>query len=888
VNTLALRAGAGARLGSGTRSRRADPDASVRRRIGWIWGLLWVNVLSFGAAPMVIHIPTVLGKAITQGSLWVALLIALTLNRKVFLKPNTYMVIVTVLALTSLVVSLATLHPGSGYRGVRLLGFTGTLWLLTPWFGRSDMLLLRCHLRAVVTVIIVSFIGMCISPHKAFSGGRLIGDVWPIPPTQLGHYGAIAGGLAVVLWFCGMLSRNAALGLTALSFATIILSHTRTALLAMIAAIAVAGASLFLTRRRVRKTMMVVLIVGLLLSLLFLPFASKWFLRGQKGSSFSDLSGRTLVWHQLLNEPRSEVQVLFGDGLSNKSFDGKAIDDSWLAAYQDQGLVGDVLIGLFLLALIAAAAKAPPGRGRALALFLIAYALIASYTEVGLGDASPYILDLTVAASLLVAASRARPAARDGTAPVRFRRQTSLATGAASRADGFVKEKTTAAFTRLGMGKDGARRAGMTMADQCFASASNFVVGVAVARIAGPVGLGAFSLAYGTWILVNTMHRALITDPMAIYRDLAWGRQAAAIRQGFAAEVVLGLGASVIFALIGGVLWACGLTSFGAGMLALAPWVVFLDLQDYWRWVAFMKGKPAKALSNDVVFTVVQAFGFAFVFIAGMHSVFAVVSAWGVGAIAGTVYGLNQFSVGPSFRGGVELLRSRWALTRWNAGSLATGWGGTQLYLILAGGLLGPAALGGLKASQSLVTGPSSVVIHAGGSLGLPEASRGLANDGWAGLRKVCRFITLAALLSVGLFGAIVILWAGPLMRLVYGPSFSGYSETAQLTAMAFILAGFFMGPILALKATKRTRQLFVTQVIALISSIACVLIFGHLYGVNGAAAAALISNALVLAALLIYQRAARLSVQHSPEESDTGTVPVAPGGVQLAEGDVS
>jgi O-antigen/teichoic acid export membrane protein len=438
------------------------------------------------------------------------------------------------------------------------------------------------------------------------------------------------------------------------------------------------------------------------------------------------------------------------------------------------------------------------------------------------------------------------------------------------------------------MGKDGARRAGMTMADQCFASASNFVVGVAVARIAGPVGLGAFSLAYGTWILVNTMHRALITDPMAIYRDLAWGRQAAAIKQGFAAEVVLGLGAAAIFALIGVVLWTCGLTSFGMGMLALAPWVVFLDLQDYWRWVAFMKGKPAKALSNDVVFTVVQAFAFAFVFVAGMHSVFAVVSAWGVGAIAGTVYGLSQFSVGPSFRGGVELLRSRWALTKWNAGSLATGWGGSQLYLILAGGLLGPAALGGLKAAQSLVTGPSSVVIHAGGSLGLPEASRGLENDGWAGLRRVCRFITMAALLSVGVFGAIVILAAAPLMKLVYGQSFGRYGETAQLTAMAFIIAGFFMGPILALKATKRTRQLFITQVIALITSIVGVFVFGYLYGVNGAAAAALISNVAVIGALLIYQRSARLSIQHQPENPDTGPVTVAPDGIQLAEGDAT
>ena len=37
-----------------------------------------------------------------------------------------------------------------------------------------------------------------------------------------------------------------------------------------------------------------------------------------------------------------------------------------------------------------------------MALFLIIYCLFASFTETGMGEASPYLLDLTVAASLLV------------------------------------------------------------------------------------------------------------------------------------------------------------------------------------------------------------------------------------------------------------------------------------------------------------------------------------------------------------------------------------------------------------------------------------------------------------------------------------------------------
>ena len=864
------------------RTRNVDPDASIRRRIGWIWALLFLNVLSFAPQPLVLPIPHKIGQALTQGSLWLALLLALTINRNIRLRPNSYLVIFTVLAVYSLIISFATLHPGSAFRGVRLMGFVAVLWLLTPWFARRDLLLLRSHLRCVVAVIGLSLAGFVLGPHKAYAEHRLEGAVWPIPSTQLAHYAAITGGLAIVLWLVGMMKRNLAITLVLLSFVTIILSHTRTALVAMMVAVVIAGASLFLRRRRVRKTLSVGLIVVTVGAACFLPFASSWFHRGESGSSFTDLTGRTLVWHRLLNQPRSEVEVLFGAGLSNKSYNGLPIDDSWLAAYQDQGLVGDVLIGAFLLALLLAVVKAPPGKARALALFLIVYGLIASYTEVGLGDASPYLLELTVAAALLTV--REAPDRRATSRPIRARGRPSLIATTAARASSGAQAVSNKVFARAGLSQKAASRAGMTMADQCFASGSNFLVGVAVARIAGPVGLGAFALAYGCWILINTVHRALITDPMAVFRDLNEREFPKHIKRGFAAEVVLGLAASVLFALIGVVLRAVGMTGFGDGMLALAPWVVFLDLQDYWRWVGFMEGKPVKALHNDVVFCLVQLFAFAFVFVAGMHSVYAVVAAWGVGSLAGSVYGLQQFSVAPSIRGGYQLLRDRWAMSKWNTGGQITGWGSSQLYLILTGGLLGPAALGGLKAANNLVTGPSFVVIHAGGSFGLPEASKGLKDRGWPGLRRVGRLINLVSLLSIGLFGLIVIIWGVPLLRGIYGEQFVRYAQAARLMAVAYILSAFFMGPILVLKATKRTRPLFTVQVVALVSSVAAVAVFSSLYGVDGAAAALLISNAAILVALLLYQQGARRSILHSHRVEPESDTPVLAAGLGPAD----
>jgi hypothetical protein len=95
------------------------------------------------------------------------------------------------------------------------------------------------------------------------------------------------------------------------------------------------------------------------------------------------------------------MKEAFGVGLTNKSFNGLPIDSSWLSVYHEQGLVGVTLVALFLLTLLIVAALRPPSPERACAVFLIIYCVVSSYTESGLGDASPYLLHLAIAAGLL-------------------------------------------------------------------------------------------------------------------------------------------------------------------------------------------------------------------------------------------------------------------------------------------------------------------------------------------------------------------------------------------------------------------------------------------------------------------------------------------------------
>ncbi len=104
----------------------------------------------------------------------------------------------------------------------------------------------------------------------------------------------------------------------------------------------------------------------------------------------------------MVTDPRDKFEVIFGFGLSNKSFNGLPIDGNWLAAYLDLGLFGVCVCAAILLFLLVSAYFQPRGAERALALFLITYCLLSSFTETGLSDASIYLLEVTLAASMLV------------------------------------------------------------------------------------------------------------------------------------------------------------------------------------------------------------------------------------------------------------------------------------------------------------------------------------------------------------------------------------------------------------------------------------------------------------------------------------------------------
>ncbi|MGW2261765.1 O-antigen ligase domain-containing protein [Streptomyces sp. NPDC001780] len=401
----------------GTDTAGAPPGAEPRpagtpRTVGIVWGLLALNTLGSAGAKTIVPLPRSLIQMVTMGALAAAFALALAVNLRLRVRSSAFVFLLTLLLVPS-VISSANLEVGFGalFRCARLALFVGTLWLLSRWWDGS-LTFVRYHIRMYFAVLGLVAAGLVVSPGTAlpeYYGGRLVGALWPLTPPQIGQYSAVIIGLTVLLLLGRRTTGAGAAVIIVPSLVLLALTHTRTATLGLLIGLVLAIGSLMLTSAAARRFFAWAVLCATVAAVVFSSALQAWFLRGQSQENLSSLTGRAKVWDALLAAPRTASEQVFGVGLGDKSFGGLPIDNSWLAVYNEQGLIGVALVAAFILVLGGVALLRPPSPARACAIFLISYVGISSYTEAGLGDASPYLLHLALAASLLAAPAAATP-----------------------------------------------------------------------------------------------------------------------------------------------------------------------------------------------------------------------------------------------------------------------------------------------------------------------------------------------------------------------------------------------------------------------------------------------------------------------------------------------
>jgi O-antigen/teichoic acid export membrane protein len=257
------------------------------------------------------------------------------------------------------------------------------------------------------------------------------------------------------------------------------------------------------------------------------------------------------------------------------------------------------------------------------------------------------------------------------------------------------------------------------LVDQAIASLSNGMLSILVARAVSTDAFGAFAIAFTVYTFTIGVSRAASNQPLVIRHSGTEGgefRAAAAAAAG--AACLLGLAAAVLVALV---------LPFTEPMLMRALLVTAvvlpaLHVQDLWRSILIVRGRPEAATANDTLWTV-AALGGMLLLQRGSHPVWSYVAVWGGAGALAAVYGCRQLGLLPNLASAWGWLREHAKLSGFLLGEYITALGAVNLATLLLGVISSTAQIGAFRGANTLL-GPLNIMMFGAYGFAVPELVR--------------------------------------------------------------------------------------------------------------------------------------------------------------------
>jgi O-antigen/teichoic acid export membrane protein len=394
------------------------------------------------------------------------------------------------------------------------------------------------------------------------------------------------------------------------------------------------------------------------------------------------------------------------------------------------------------------------------------------------------------------------------------------------------------------------------LADQTLISVANFATLLILARALDSSEFGAFVLAYTALLFLNGIQAALVTQPHNVLgqsrEEGDYVRYTSSTALG---QVVFSAILSVV-ALVSALAAAKFASHAAAILLALAPAIAASQLQEFVRRVLYTEGRLVTAYAVDLV-----SYGGQVGVLLGLVS-FADVDApralYAAGATSavGAAFGAWKIRHSLGRRADRAALQENWIFGKWLAAAIAASWLAGQLYIYLVAAMRGATAAGVLRAAQ-IVLGPLSTFLLFLFTILPIRYAQTRRRAGDAGLHHALIRTYVATAPLVLIYCLAVAIFSGPLLRLLYGTSYSKYGDVVVLFSVYY----FVLHPVYlltaALTAKRWTRPLFTGNLYAAALGVVAGWPLILAWGVNGAVVG-MIAGALLL--VVVFWHAYRLS----------------------------
>lgn len=386
-------------------------------------------------------------------------------------------------------------------------------------------------------------------------------------------------------------------------------------------------------------------------------------------------------------------------------------------------------------------------------------------------------------------------------------------------------------------------------------SGVNFLTGILIARFLGIEEFGVFTLVWMAVLFVNSIQMAMISAPMMTIGP----KQAEENKASYYGAVVL---QQLIFSILtslllwGGVIMS-DLTNpeWGVSHLALplAMALFFFQSQDFLRRLLFTENRAPIVFASDVisylgrtVILLVLFLGYQLntagvLWVIALTSALAIIPAW---------YQLDALTF--SRKQLLPVFKRHWILSKWLTASAVMQWMSVHYFIVVAGSLLGPVAVGALKAAQNIV-GILNILFQALENIVPVAASRCFKKSGATALKrylvKVSVFggsATLAMAIGVSLFPE-------ELLTFVFGEQYRSYGYILQLYSLYYVISFFSLPLRSGLRVLDSTLPIFVAYLLMTIFSISFANTFVEHWGIGGAVVGMLVTAIISVFCLMTY-----------------------------------
>lgn len=377
------------------------------------------------------------------------------------------------------------------------------------------------------------------------------------------------------------------------------------------------------------------------------------------------------------------------------------------------------------------------------------------------------------------------------------------------------------------------------LADQTLVSGVNFLTGILLARYLGIEEFGRYTLVWMSVLFVNSLQHAMINSPMMSIGPKQPDAEAPAYYGAIIVQQIV-FSCVVFSSLFASVYWSGAMfpewqVEGLALPLALAA-LAFL-FQDFLRRYFFTRSRHSVAFVIDAIRyggQIVVLFWLFAIFKGNVDSaqvlwVIAIMAA--LSALAGTFF-VERVAISAKALKATAV--RHWHFSKWLTGSSLMQWTSGNFFLISAGTLLGPTAVGAIRAAQNLI-GITHILFQGLENVVPIQASRYYHENGAERLKTYLRQVMVNGGLATAAIALTLSVAPEFWLALVFGDSFVAYGSLVRWYGVLYVLMFFGLPLRAGLRAIEHSKPIFWSYVATSIFALSAAYPLINWLGLSGA-----------------------------------------------------